>query len=271
MKYQYCFLRTPVSIQPELRLIDMFEESTEYLRNWQLPFNALSLTKDEDPEDPSWCELRESKRRIYMEKDTVNFTTVDTPMQLRYSGSNRHCAIHFRYELFPGVDLFTSVHDRYLIRDKKLVESLHAVFAEQDPLRRIAMAEHVVMKVVLDFWPEHIPLDFEKMQQFSELLKYVNTHLDSRFGVPEMAAFMGWSEAYFARTFHSVFHITPKKYLIRELLSRAMGLLKNTEKSIKQIAEELNFSSEFNFSRFVRHYCGYSPSEIRKNHRNVRK
>jgi len=75
---------------------------------------------------------------------------------------------------------------------------------------------------------------------------------------------MGWSDSYFTRTFRSVFHITPKQYLTRELFARAISLLNDSEKSIKEIAAELMFSSDFNFSRFIKHYSGQTPTDLRK-------
>lgn len=190
--------------------------------------------------------------------------TCDTPMRICYTGKNTHLCIHFRYEIFPGVDLFSGIKDRYVLNDPALIEPIHQTFSESDPLRRIALAENAAMKVVLHFWPSALPLDLAEMQQFEVLLQYVSKHLDSRLGVPEMASVMGWSEAYFSRKFRSAFGITPKQYLIRELFARAAGLLKDPQKSIKEVAEILNFSSEFNFSRFIRNCAKCSPSELRR-------
>ena len=265
MKYPSSyFIRTSVAGQPRLQLVDLFVESTEYVRDWRLPFNSISLITRADPDDLSWCELLEEKRRVYLEKDLFSFTTCDTPMRLRYSTANEHCCIHFRYELFPGVDIFSGLHKRYKIEDESLKEKVKAVFAEKDQMRKIAMAEHIASEIALMFWPESLPVDMKEMMQFSELFQYVKEHLNSQLSIGDMASFMGWSDAYFSRTFHRVFHVTPKQYLIRELVVRATGLLNDTGKSIKEIAAELNFSSEFNFSRFIHHYTNSSPSQLRK-------
>jgi AraC-like DNA-binding protein len=66
------------------------------------------------------------------------------------------------------------------------------------------------------------------------------------------------------REFHRVFRITPKQYLMRELFARALSELNNPGKTIKEIADAMDFSSEFNFSRFIKNYSGYSPSQLRK-------
>lgn len=265
MKYSSSyFIRTSVAGQPRLQLVDLFVESTEYVRDWRLPFNSISLITRADPDDLSWCELLEDKRRFFLTEGALSLTTCDTPIRLRYSTACEHCCIHFRYELFPGVDIFSGIHKRYKIEDESLKNKVRAVFAEKDQMRKIAMAEHIASEVSLMFWPESLPVDMKEMMQFSELFQYVKEHLDSQLSIGDMASFMGWSDAYFSRTFHRVFHVTPKQYLIRELVVRATGLLNDTGKSIKEIAAELNFSSEFNFSRFIHHYTNSSPSQLRK-------
>ena len=256
--------RTSVARQPRLQLVDLFVESTEYVRDWRLPFNSICLISKADPEDLSWCELPEENRRLFLEEDSLHFTTCDTPMRLRYSTSCEHCCIHFRYELFPGVDIFSGIHKRFIIDDKSLKEKIRTLFAEKDQMRKVVMAEHIALEISLMFWPEKLPVDMKKVMQFNELFQFVKEHLDSQLSIGNMAEFMGWSDAYFSRVFHSVFHITPKQYMIRELIARAIALLNDTGKSIKEVAAELKFSSEFNFSRFIHHYTNFTPSELRK-------
>lgn len=48
-------------------------------------------------------------------------------------------------------------------------------------------------------------------------------------------------------------------------LEIALGFLKNTDKSITDISEELGYSSEASFSAFIKRTTGKSPREIRKN------
>ena len=235
-----------------------------YERSWKLPFNSLSLCVRENPADPSWVELPEKNIRIYFEENVSHFTTCNTPMRIRYTTANRHFCIHFRYELFPGVDLFSGIHERYVLKDKQLSTKIRSVFSEPNPLRRLARAEATATAMLLDFWPEHLPLDLQRAMEFESLFQYVRKNLDCRIGVPEMAAKMGWSEAHFSRVFHTVFHITPKQYLVRELFASALGLLNDSGKSIKEIASDLGFSSEFNFSRFIKQHCGQAPSKLRR-------
>ena len=264
MKYAKTVVRTPVNLQPVFRLVDLFSESIEYERSWKLPFNSLSLCAAENPDDPSWIDLPEKNIHMFYEKNVIHFTTCDTPMRIHYTTANLHLCIHFRYELFPGVDLFSGIHERYVIRNKHFADKISSLFSDPDPLRRLARAEAAAMEILPDFWPEQLPLDLHKAAEFEDLFLYVRSNLNCRIGIPEMAARMGWSDAHFSRIFHSVFHITPKQYLIREVFARSLDLLNDPGRSIKEISSELGFSSEFNFSRFIKQYSSYSPSQLRR-------
>ena len=260
--------RFPVTGQPVFRLVDLFLERTSYTRRWNLPFDMCSLCLEEDPSDPSWAELPETGEHYVLAKDVISFTTCSTPMILHYAPHQLHFCIHFTYEILPGFDLFYGQQKRCMFRDPELKEEMKGIWTESDPLRRLARAEAAAMKIILRFWPEKMSLNMSRMADFEPLLRYVRKNLVSHPDIPEMAAVMGWSDAHFARTFREVFSLTPKQYLNRELFSRALLLLKDPGKSVKEIAEELGFSSEFNFSRFIRQCSGISPSALRKGNKD---
>lgn len=262
-------IRSVPYFQPSFRLVDLFEERIDSRRSWNLPFNLITLCQEEDPRNPSFVELPEKDLRIEFEKGLISFTTCNTPLTLFFTPANRHCCIHFNYELMPGVDLFSGIRERFAFHDPELAREIGAIFAEPDLLRRTARAEAAAMKFVLRFWPERMPLDLLRMAKFRKLLDFVRGNLERHPGIPEMAASMGWSEAYFSRAFREVFHITPMQYVRRELFIRSLDLLNDPSKSIKEIAAELGFSSEFNFSRFIKQCSKLSPSELRKGERRL--
>ena len=264
MKNSPVTFRTSVNFQPTFRLVDLFVEQVSYTKSWNLPFNMINFVAEDDPEDPSWVELPGQNQHCELKKGMISFTTCNTPLTLHYTPANRHCCIHFNYELLPGIDLFSGLRQRYMFRDPTLQKELKAVFSDPDPLRRLARAESAAMKMVMRYWPERMPLDLRRMAEFEDVLRYVRKNLASHPGVPEMAARKGWSDAHFARTFREVFHITPKQYLKRELFAESLKRLNDPSKSVKEIAAELGFSSEFNFSRFIKQCSGLAPSGLRK-------
>ena len=65
------------------------------------------------------------------------------------------------------------------------------------------------------------------------------------------------------RQFQESQHECPHAFILRTRLNQAQLLLADPRLSVRQIAEQLNFSSEFYFSHFFSHRVGISPSEYR--------
>lgn len=256
---------TNVSIQPTFRLVALFEESTEYDRLWRLPFHSLSLCAHDNPADPSWVDLPETGERLRLIPGHVHFTAAFTPMRIRYTTENRHLCIHFRYELFPGVDVFTGLRGRFRLEEGggPLAAKIRDLFADPDPIRRLARAEAVALEATLPFWPERPPLDMARVTPYAAALRDIRDHLDARTGVGDLAKRMGLPATRFAQTFRALLGKTPKHWLEHALFERAVSLLADPSRTIRDVAYTLEFSDEFNFSRFVKRLCGLPPSQLR--------
>jgi AraC-like DNA-binding protein len=64
--------------------------------------------------------------------------------------------------------------------------------------------------------------------------------------------------------FHASGHGTIHQHIQRARLDQARLLLADKRLSIKDVAAQLNFSSEFYFSHFFRHHTGITPTEFRQ-------
>ncbi len=72
------------------------------------------------------------------------------------------------------------------------------------------------------------------------------------------------SSRYLQASFQEILQCSPKSFLEKRVLSRAMNRLMFTSDSLLEISEDLGFSSVFHMSgRFKKHY-GYPPSKVRK-------
>ena len=257
-------VHTNVAVQPAFRLVALFEESTEYDRLWRLPFHSISLCAGDDPADLSWVELPETGERMLLQPGTLHFTAAGTPMRLRYTMANRHLCIHFRYELFPGVDVFSGLRGRFLLeRDGPIAAKIRALFADPEPVRRLARAEAVALEAALPFWPERLPLDMERVAPYAGTLRDVRDGIDAKFSVGDLAARMGLRGSRFAKTFRSMLGKAPKQWLEHALFERSLRMLADPGRTVRDVAYALEFSDEFNFSRFVKHLCGLPPSQLR--------
>ena len=71
------------------------------------------------------------------------------------------------------------------------------------------------------------------------------------------------SEAHFARSFKQAFGVPPHRYLLTRRIERATALLRDTERSITEIAFLTGWDSLGTFGRTFRDVTGESPGELR--------
>jgi len=102
----------------------------------------------------------------------------------------------------------------------------------------------------------------------NSLLRAINRLMaDSRgrrFGVDDLARELGMSESGLRVRFRRIAGIPLGAYLQNYRLNRAMELLRITDRSIADIAEDAGFGSPQAFSRTFKHQTGQSPREYRQ-------
>ncbi|MBL4907940.1 MAG: GlxA family transcriptional regulator [Sneathiella sp.] len=101
--------------------------------------------------------------------------------------------------------------------------------------------------------------------RFSDVIVWIEDHLESSLKVADMADQAGMSERSFYRKFVNATGITPSKYLENARLEKAKQLLERNA-PIKRVSGEVGFRSEAAFrSAFTSRY-GVSPSLHKKMH-----
>jgi len=84
----------------------------------------------------------------------------------------------------------------------------------------------------------------------------------------ELAASANLSPRHFSRRFRQDFGCTPHDYLQARRLEAARGLLRNADRRVSGVAEELGFSSPAAFSRWFTRLVGQSPRTFRNDPQN---
>jgi len=70
--------------------------------------------------------------------------------------------------------------------------------------------------------------------------------------------------AYLCRLFQRFGRESPAQYLQHLRMNRAVDLLQNSDRLVKEVAEELGFSDPYNFSRAFKRVFGVSPAFLQK-------
>jgi AraC-like DNA-binding protein len=95
-------------------------------------------------------------------------------------------------------------------------------------------------------------------------LKLIHEHNPLvQFGLAEASGMMGLSEAYLLRLFHREVGKTFRTHLRDERMYRALQLLKQHSRSIKQVACECGYNDISNFYRDFKRVHAITPRELR--------
>ena len=104
----------------------------------------------------------------------------------------------------------------------------------------------------------------KKNENLLKVLNYIYQNYSSQIKVETMASIMGLSEGEASRTFKKLTGQSPMDYVIHYRIKIATILLKNTSKSITDIAFEVGFTSSNYFTIAFKKITGLTPSEYKK-------
>lgn len=96
--------------------------------------------------------------------------------------------------------------------------------------------------------------------------EFVRAHFHEKFPANDIANFCGLSRFQFSRSFHTVFGITFREYLLRYRIIAACERLDRGEQAVTEIALAVGFHDGSYFARMFRRYTGYLPSQYARRH-----
>ncbi len=103
-----------------------------------------------------------------------------------------------------------------------------------------------------------------KLHRAKMIFDYIGKHYSEPITSKQLADLCHVNESYFCRFFRKSFGKTPLSYLNEYRTEKAAILLKETQKSITEIALETGFENSNYFTRIFRKLKGCSPSAFRK-------
>lgn len=98
----------------------------------------------------------------------------------------------------------------------------------------------------------------------TEAIDYIECNIDESLQLADISTRAGISDYHFNRIFKTVTGITLKQYVLGRKLTIALEQLRNTDKSVIEIAMDLGFEYPEVFSRAFKKQFGVSPANIRK-------
>ena len=92
---------------------------------------------------------------------------------------------------------------------------------------------------------------------------YVHAHLAESISIETLAKLVELSPFHFSRMFKQTTGMTPLQFVTRERIVRAQQLIRETSRSLIEIALEVGYTSPSHFAQVFRRVVGVAPTEFR--------
>ncbi|MBD2466056.1 helix-turn-helix transcriptional regulator [Oscillatoria sp. FACHB-1407] len=100
-------------------------------------------------------------------------------------------------------------------------------------------------------------------QQLQQVIDYVHEHLGSELAVSAIAQEISLSQYHFSRLFKQTTGMAPHQYVMQQRLERAKKLLRQSTRSLVDIAHECGFANQSHFAKTFRKLVGATPKAYR--------
>ena len=182
------------------------------------------------------------------------------------------------------LDLFTRISQQMYERDRLelipqwqifdptiqvIVRALKADLVAKCPAGKLygesfgtSLAVHLVKNYSIVIPKSNYYEAFSERKQ-TEVLDFIEAHLDTDIKLEDLAHIAGISKFYFCRLFKQTMQIPPHQYIIRRRIERAKQLLKHSDMTTVEIALECGFAHQSHLSRHFRSIVGISPQKFR--------
>lgn len=179
--------------------------------------------------------------------------------------------------MMPEMDGFAvleAMREREALRDIPVIVVTGQVLTEAEMARLNQGVVRVLNKGVFDLDETLAQVDatLRRQQRLSseaqrlvrKAMAYVQQNYQESLSRQDLARYVGMSDDYLTYCFRQELGMTPIAYLNRYRITQAKRLLKESDRTITQIALEVGFSDSGYFSRVFRREAGLSPDAFRR-------
>jgi AraC family transcriptional regulator len=101
------------------------------------------------------------------------------------------------------------------------------------------------------------------IHQLRKVEDYVAAHLAEEISIEALAELVELSSSHFAHVFKESTGMTPLQFITRQRVTRAQQLIRETSRSLIEVALEVGYTSPSHFAQVFRRVVGVTPTEFR--------
>lgn len=233
----------------------------------QMPVNRFFVVLENPNGSANYICNHPSTTSETLRPGTIYHIPPDHTVRLKLDNTLRFCSIQCSIHFLSTVDLLSGIKSYSTL---PIPPALAELIPQLDTIHQLTLTvaiQQILWQLIGMLTPNIHTLFTEKYRRFmpwEQLFNHINSHCNAQLRVEDLAEICHLSPPQLSKKFLQQTGQSPKEFLAKALLKRSMALLCNPAWSIKEIAAQLQFSTEFVFSRFFHRYAGLSPSEYRK-------
>lgn len=222
-----------------------------------------------DPQDLFQIACIVEKEKMFLTcikaEDYKNARTILNNIFVEYFDQNIHTLQLIKLHM-------SSLLNYLLVAVKKIKESIQIDFFEEiDPVNRLLNAKNIVelQKQVNYIFDSIIKYsEWKKLESYNsrdeDIISYINNNYKNpNISMGVISSEFGISGSYLSRLFKKSKGIGLLDYIHKLRIDEAKHLMKNTNISIKEIAERVGYCNSLTMTRAFRRYEGINPSDYR--------
>lgn len=209
-------------------------------------------------------EITSGENTFYLTPGTVVFLEYNEKSITELPGGTwEYCVLWFFSE---NIDLPINVllNVPELQGEKRTIKKIVSLIDKRDYIST-AQANGLALALVAEILSKtNFKSDKLYMKDIRDAIDYINSATDKKLTVGELTKTAHLSEKHFRNLFERFVGMSPKQYIIKAKMEKAMFYLRNTSLSIEEIADKLAYSSTTHFIiTFAKRY-NLTPLNYRK-------
>jgi len=232
--------------------------------------NRLLMVAADDGRGESVLRDLGSGRETTLRADHYYFIPCDHVVGLDIVPSLRFQSLQFNLDLFYGFDVFAGRGRCETAEAPELVAEVRGWLERESELGSLCRVEGLLFRLSAE-WLAGQPVDAQRSavasRKYGKALDHVQRAGDATTTVEELADMLGMRPDVFSRKFAADLGVTPRDFIANTLMRKASQLLMTPGATVRSVAGELKFSSEYYFSRFFKRRGGQPPTLFQRQHR----
>jgi AraC-like DNA-binding protein len=232
-----------------------------------LPVNRLLLVFSDSGRDDSYIRDLYNGNLYPMREGNAYFIPCHHIIDQHQTDDLYFVSFQFNLDLFYGFDIMSKFPECRVIADQGLIRKAKELIKNQNLPSALCGINEMIYRLCslqLEEKPEMLQKKLNNWEQYESLLDFVEKHGNAATTVAMLAEMMERRQDVFSRKFTRDMGIAPKEFITNTLIRKASKMLLNPGVNVQSAAKNLNFNSEYYFSRFFKKHTGMAPSSFKK-------